>query len=327
MKTIALLCRMLLRDSIRKTLSVLFIPLCFITEMKTLHLRTQVFVSFLILYSIQLLWSIVYTFVKELFPYIKDKYLQISKLIYFRDGCAGQYKNCYNFINLLHHEADFGLQAEWNFFATSRGKNACDGIGGALKRSAAKASLQRPLVNQILNPLDFYNFCKTNVKNVKMCFVIADEVKAVTAFLATRFASANTIQETQKHHRFIPINENCLQIYQISSSNSEINSKIVKMMQDKSSESHKCEEVITVPTVNDLVDGYVCVVDSGKMWVAHVDVYDEEFDDYFVCFLHPSGVQRSYWFPDDEREQCFKSSEQILGTLPQPKLLGGSRLR
>ena len=114
-------------------------------------------------------------------------------------------------------------------------KNACDGIEGALKRSAAKASLQRPLDNQILNPLDFYNFCKTNIKNVKMFFVTADEVKTITAFLAPCLAAANTIQGTQKHRRFIPINENCLQIYQISSSNSEINSKIVKMMQDKSS--------------------------------------------------------------------------------------------
>ena len=237
--------------------------------------------------------AMVHTFVKKLIPYIKDKYPQISKLIYFSGGCSGQYKNRYNFINLLHHEADFGLQAEWNFFATSHGKNACNGIGGALKRSAAKASLLRPLDNQIVNPLDFYNFCKTNVKNVKMFFVTADEAKTVTAFLAPHFAAANTIQGTQKHHRFIPINEKCLQIYQISSSNSEINSKIVKMMQDKSSQRRKCEEVIPVLTVNDLVGGYVCGVDSGKMWVAHVDFYNEEFDDYFVHFLHPSGVQKS----------------------------------
>ena len=85
--------------------------------------------------------------------------------------------------------------------------------------------------------------------------------------------------------------------------------------------------MIPVLTVNDLVGRYVCVVDGGKMWVAHVDFYDEEFDDYFVHFLHPSGVQKSYWFPDDERKQCFKSSEQIKSTLPQPKLLGGSHLR
>ena len=53
---------------------------------------------------------------------------------------AGQYKNCKNFLNLCHHESDFGLDAEWNFFATSHGKGPCDGVGGIVKRLAARAS-------------------------------------------------------------------------------------------------------------------------------------------------------------------------------------------
>ena len=32
-----------------------------------------------------------------------------------------------------------------------------------------------------------------------------------------------------------------------------------------------------------------------------------------------------YWFPEDEREQCFKTAEQILGVLSQPLLIGRSR--
>ena len=38
------------------------------------------------------------------------------------------------------------------FFATSHGKQPCDGIGGTVKRIAAKASLQRTLKNHILTP-------------------------------------------------------------------------------------------------------------------------------------------------------------------------------
>ena len=53
-------------------------------------------------------------------------------------------------MNLCKHYEDFGIDAEWNFFATSHGKNACDGIGGLVKRSLSKTSLQRPLANQIL---------------------------------------------------------------------------------------------------------------------------------------------------------------------------------
>ena len=48
------------------------------------------------------------------------------------------------------------------FFATSLGKNACDGIGWVVKKMTAKARLQRPFENQILTPQDMYTFCKEN---------------------------------------------------------------------------------------------------------------------------------------------------------------------
>ena len=43
------------------------------------------------------------------------------------------YKNYKNICNLLYHRDYFGLDAEWHFFATSHGKNACDGTGRLLK--------------------------------------------------------------------------------------------------------------------------------------------------------------------------------------------------
>ena len=65
-----------------------------------------------------------------------------AKIYYFSDGAASQYKNCKNFVNLAMHKADFGVKAEWHFFATAHGKGPCDGIGGTLKRLAKQASLQ-----------------------------------------------------------------------------------------------------------------------------------------------------------------------------------------
>ncbi|XP_071951916.1 uncharacterized protein [Antedon mediterranea] len=86
----------------------------------------------------------VYAFLKVVIPYLKTKLPTMKKVHYFTDGCGGQYKNKYNFINLCHHQEDFGLDAEWNFFATSHGKSACDGIGGTVKRLVTKA-LFRPM--------------------------------------------------------------------------------------------------------------------------------------------------------------------------------------
>ena len=63
---------------------------------------------------------------------------QVKKLFYFSDGCEGQYKNYKNFMNLCLHKQDFGLDAEWIFFANSHGKSPCDEIGGSVKCHVAK---------------------------------------------------------------------------------------------------------------------------------------------------------------------------------------------
>ena len=92
----------------------------------------------------------VFAFLKVVLKYLKTALPAVTKIHYFTDGCAGQYTNKNNLINLCHHEDDFGLAAEWNFFATSHGKSACDGIGGTVKRLVTRASLQRPYNDQIL---------------------------------------------------------------------------------------------------------------------------------------------------------------------------------
>ena len=64
---------------------------------------------------------------------IKPKFPHIKKLKYFSDRSGAQYKNCKNLLNLVHHYDDFGLHAEWHFFATSHGIAPCDGVGGTGK--------------------------------------------------------------------------------------------------------------------------------------------------------------------------------------------------
>ena len=89
----------------------------------------------------------VYLFQKCFITFLKiflPERLHPKKIIYFLDGAASQYKNRKNFINLCLHKDDFGISAEWHFYATSHGKGACDGVGGTVKRLAARASLQKP---------------------------------------------------------------------------------------------------------------------------------------------------------------------------------------
>jgi hypothetical protein len=66
-------------------------------------------------------------------------------------------QNKYNFINLYHHNTDFGINAEWHFFAISHGKGPCDGVGVTIKRVAAHSSLQ---LHQISTPAQLYSGAK-----------------------------------------------------------------------------------------------------------------------------------------------------------------------
>jgi hypothetical protein len=68
----------------------------------------------------------------------------LKKIVYFSDGSAAQYKTEKKLLNIICHNEHLAVPAEWHFLATTYGKSACDGVGGTLKRLAAKASLQQP---------------------------------------------------------------------------------------------------------------------------------------------------------------------------------------
>ena len=104
--------------------------------------------------------SFVYARQQKFTCYIKQHFPFIKTIQYFSDGCAGQYKNFKNILNLTYHENDFGLTAVWNFFATSHGKSSCDGLGGAVKRKLLHRSLAQPFQKQILTAEDAFKYCQ-----------------------------------------------------------------------------------------------------------------------------------------------------------------------
>ena len=71
----------------------------------------------------------------------------MPKVIYFSDGAASQYKNHKALFNLCFHEQDHSLKAEWHFFARSYSKSPYDGVGGAVKRLVANATLKHSMTN------------------------------------------------------------------------------------------------------------------------------------------------------------------------------------
>ena len=133
----------------------------------------------------------VYQVQSEVVQYLKKELPHVIDIEYFSDGCAGQYKNFKNILNLCHHVTDFGITARWSFFATSHGKSPCDGIGGTVKRLVARASLQRPLDNQILSMEKMFEYCKSDIKGINFIKVSKEDIAPVRQMLSTRFESEN----------------------------------------------------------------------------------------------------------------------------------------
>ena len=75
---------------------------------------------------------------------------------------------------------DFGIPAEWHFHATAHGKGPCEGIGGNLKRLAARASLQASSKDPILTADALYQWAKKTLVET-LVFFSPKENHAITA--------------------------------------------------------------------------------------------------------------------------------------------------
>ena len=59
----------------------------------------------------------VYAFNKAILEEVR-KITPVTKVHYWSDGEASQFKNRYNLANILFHEQDFEAKATWSFFET-----------------------------------------------------------------------------------------------------------------------------------------------------------------------------------------------------------------
>lgn len=178
----------------------------------------------------------VHLFNEKMIAFLKNRHgsENVKKLHYFSDGAGSQYKNKYNFINLLYHEEDFGVQAVWHFFATAHGKGACDGIGGKVKREAFKASMQRVDRNPINTPRLFFEWAQSFFKKIKFDFCTLDEHLEQESLLQERYAVAKTIKNTRQFHFYSPINETTIMCKVFSDDTTNVQNGVVKKPRQES---------------------------------------------------------------------------------------------
>lgn len=144
-------------------------------------------------------------YIDKLINFMKSKFSQILKIIYMTDGAASQYKNKKNFKTMTRHYEEYGITAEWHFHATSHGKGPCDGIGGTLKRKAARASLSKEFDKVISTPFELYQWAVENMQ-MEFCYISAADYTRKEIQLNDIYNQLKTITGTRSFHAFIPIN-------------------------------------------------------------------------------------------------------------------------
>lgn len=228
----------------------------------------------------------------------------IKKVHYFSDGCAGQYKNCKHFLNLCHHKNDFSIDCEWNFFATSHGKSPCDGIGGTVKRLAAKASLQRPIDEQIVTPVAMFNYCRSEIGGIYFAFIDSKDVAAIRNEMKERYSHAKTVPGTRSYHQFIPLSTNTIAAKRVSD-DKEYGIKFY-FTQENNKLKVKPGQFL------------VCKYD-GSFWVGMTCDIDDANNDVKVKFMKPTFPARSFTWPTRD-DVCWVPNVHVITTISPPGL-------
>ncbi len=261
----------------------------------------------------------VYAFLSFVIPYLQTRFPDMKKIHYFTDGCAGQYKNKNNFINLCHHEEDFGLEGEWNFFATSHGKSACDGIGGTVKRLLTKASLQRPYTDPILTTEAIMEFCTTNIPGIHFLNIPSEDIVKHELKLQGLFQDAKTVKGTQQFHRLVPVSKSKLHAYKLSH---QCTPPELVSVQDSGEDMTELSK--NHPT-EIKKQNYICCLYDNHAWIGLVEDVSEEHGDFFIKFMHPHGPSKLFFWPNTD-DTCWVHEADILCIIGTPSLASSRRM-
>jgi len=145
----------------------------------------------------------VFIFLMNLLTEIEKLHGCFSKVYIFSEGCCSQFKNkwimssLFDFVNHLKCAS-----IEWNFFASSHGKGAVDGVGAVIKKKVWQITRSRKVV--IPDAFSFYEYAKNNIDNVNIYFLSSDNIEeqSIEYNLKEKWNKIKNIHGISKLHYF-----------------------------------------------------------------------------------------------------------------------------
>jgi len=254
-----------------------------------------------------------YSIQKQLTEYISFNLKQIKKILYFSDGCSGQYKNYKNFLNLTYHKDDFGLDATWNFFATGHGKSPCDGLGGSIKRKLTNESLKRTTSDQIVTPHQAFDYCKNSMTSVISYFLSKDELLSTRNFLKSRYALGSTVPGTRSFHLFEPQDVGLI-AYKTTAEDEQFCGTFCFFKSNRSTNAKSLQ-----PKLYDFVSAHY----DEQLWVGMVVSIHDQAEEVEVKFMTPHGARKAYSWPQRD-DICWIPKHTIVRLLKTPSTTSAS---
>ncbi|CAJ1066393.1 hypothetical protein KUCAC02_023480 [Xyrichtys novacula] len=138
---------------------------------------------------------------------IKTKYPQVTTMHFWSDGPSKQYKNKKNFFLLSSVPPTLGFErTTWNFFPTSHGKGAPDGIGGTVKRTADNLVLRG---NDVTDGHTFFEKVSDSLRGIQLYHIAEEDMQRYDTLLmeplkpvpSTRQIHQVIAHENRIHHR------------------------------------------------------------------------------------------------------------------------------
>ena len=232
-----------------------------------------------------------------------------------RDGAASQFKQRYLFSNLHHWEQNTQTKMIWNFFATSHGKGAVDGIGGTVKRSVwrfVRAGADAPL-----DAKSYAKIAEQRNPNINISFITADEIQAKSIEMTEQWKSVIPVPNTLKLHCIRPHGSKKLSVSTVSFGEIFNVIGIFEMQNEEllegeisDDENHACVMQFSVG------DWILASYDNTNFAGEILQIVNEEFE---VSVRHRSG---NFWKWPQREDNIFYNRKNIIKQLDPPQVAG-----
>ena len=181
-------------------------------------------------------------------------------------------------------------------------------------RLTARASLQRPLSNQILTAKEVLDYCLEEIKHIHVSFISKEETDLTRKKLEERFSNTNTLPGTQSFHHFIPLSSSVIAAKRVAVDDEY--AIAFDLILNKSTALVRKQDIQAKAA-----DFVVCSYDD-KMWIGLVDIIEKEHQDGRIKFMHPHYPANSYYWPKKE-DTCFVPLTNILCIIEAPCTVTG----